>query len=129
MKTIVTVLILGGLLIAGCSPSAKEIPMEPMAKIIMKMSMENKLGKDQHPKDMDNAVIEPFTRAEGFSAADFKYTVELIDKDEKKQKEFDEIMSKMMMDEMMKALEGTDMGTMMKSMTDSLKAAVDSSKK
>lgn len=128
MKTFVTILALTGLLTAGCGRSVQEIPVEKMAKILLKMMMENKIGKDQHPKDVDDAVIEPFAKEEGFTAADFKHTVAVIDKDEKKQKEFEEAMSKMMMDEMMKALGGTDMDAMMKGMVDSLQTGADTTK-
>jgi hypothetical protein len=106
----------------ACGSSAKEIPMEKMARITVKMAMENKIEKDQQPKDIDDAVIEPYAKAEGFSPADFKHTAELIDKDEAKQKEIEEIMGRLMMEEMMKALGGTDMGSMMKGIVDSAAA-------
>jgi hypothetical protein len=106
------------LIAVACGGGAKEIPTEKMAKIFLKMMMEDKIEKDHSdPKEMKDEVITPYAEAEGFTAADFKYTATLYDKDEKKGKEFGEVFGKMLMDEMMKTMGGND--KMMNLMNDS----------
>jgi hypothetical protein len=102
-------IILASIFWTACGGGAKEIPVETTARIYLKMMMENKIEKDHaDPKDMKDETVEPYAKAEGFTAADFKYTTALYEKDEKKGKEFGEVFGKMMMDEMMKAMGGSD---------------------
>jgi hypothetical protein len=109
LMKMMSALAVAGVFLAACGGGAKEIPVEKMAKIFLKMMMENKIEKDHSdPKDMKDELVEPYAKAEGFTAADFKYTASLYDKDEKKGKEFGEVFGKMMMEEMMKAMGGSE---------------------
>lgn len=130
MKRVLNVLAMmlaASVIVVACGGSAKEIPMDKMAKITLKLVMEGKIEKDKSPNDLENTVVEPYAKEEGFTAADFKHTANMIDKDEKKQKEFEEVIGKLMMEEMMKALGGSDLGKMMQGATDS--AATSETKK
>ncbi len=108
MKTL-SALTIAAIMFTACGSAAKEIPVDKMAKIFLKMMMESKIEKDHSdPKDMKDEIVEPYAKSEGFTAADFKYTASLYDKDEKKGKEFGEVFGKMMMEEMMKTMGGSD---------------------
>ncbi len=119
----VSALLAAILILSSCGQAPKEIPMENMAKIIFKMAMDKKLDKEENPATLENAVIEPYAKAEGFSVADFKYTAELIDKDPDKNKKLGEMVGKLMVDEMLKALGGggADLGKMFEGALDSSK--------
>lgn len=116
-------IVVSAFIINACGSAAKEIPMENMAKIIFKMAMDKKLDKEENPATLENSVIEPYVKAEGFTVADFKYTAELIDKDADKNKKLGEMVGKMMLDEMLKALggSGSDLGKMFEGAMDSSK--------
>jgi hypothetical protein len=109
-------------MVISCSKPVKEIPMEKMATIVFKLAVDKKLNKDQDPKTLEDAVIEPIAKAEGFTAADFKYTAELIDKDPQKSEKMSELVGNMMIQEMMKAFGGSELGKTMGGALDSLKA-------
>jgi len=123
---ILQILLAGMFLTLVACGGGKMIPMDKMAKITVKMIVDNKIDKDKEPKDIDNAVIEPYAKEEGFSAADYKHTAEAIEKDEAKQKEFGEAVGKLMIEEMMKSLGGSGLGGMMQGAMDSLGAALKS---
>lgn len=123
MLNVIAMMFAASVIVVACGGSAKEIPMDKMAKITLKLVMEGKIEKDKSPNDLENAVVEPYAKEEGFTAADFKHTADLIDKDEKKQKEFEEVIGKLMMEEMMKALGGSDLGKMMQGAVDSAAAS------
>ncbi len=125
MKTLHVLLLASVVSLVACG-GGKMIPMDKMAKITVKMIVDNKIDKDKEPKDIDNSVIEPYAKEEGFTAADYKYTAEMIEKDEAKQKEFGEAVGKLMIDEMMKSLGGAGLGGMMQGAMDSLGAALKS---
>lgn len=125
MKAVNVVSVLALVLLAACG-GGKEVPMDKMARITVKMIVDNKMKENAEPKDIENSVIEPYAKAEGVTAVDYKYTAELLAKDEARQKEFGEAVGKLLVEEMMKSLGGAGLGGMMQGMVDSLGAALKS---
>lgn len=119
---------LGALILFSCGKPAKEIPIEKMATIVFKLAIDKKLEKDQDPVTLDDAVIEPYAKAEGFTPADFKYTADLIDKDKQKSEKLGELVGTMMVQELMKSLGGSDFGKMLEGALDSTKKEIESKK-
>lgn len=94
MKNLIT-LVIGLTLstwIMSCGP--KEIPAEKMAKIMMKMLIDKKTSTSENPKDIAGEIVAPFSKAEGYSADDFKFTADLYDKDMEKAKGIGEAINK-----------------------------------
>ncbi len=114
-----SIAVMTAFIVNACGQTAKEIPIEKMATIVFKMAMDKKLEKDDNPSTLDASVVEPYAKAEGFTAADFKHTAALIEKDAEKNKQLGELVGKMMLDEMMKALGGSDFGKMLEGALDS----------
>jgi len=81
----------------SCGP--KEIPADKMAKIMMKMLVEKKTSTAENPKDIAGEVVAPYSKAEGFSADDFKFTAEMYDKDMDKAKGIGEAINKIVKDD------------------------------
>ncbi len=86
MKQLITLAAVTGLSFWTLACGPKEVPVEKMARIMMKMLVEKKTNTSENPKDVAVEVVAPFAKAEGFSGEDFKYTAELYDKDMEKAK-------------------------------------------
>ncbi len=105
---------LAGLALQGfsaCAPKAKEIPVDTCVKIFMSMAADENFRRSyQRPEDAPSTEIDKFAQPFGFTGEDFKLTMKLIKQDEKKNKEFNDISTKLLMDEAMKSLhdEGSD---------------------
>ncbi|KAB2881073.1 hypothetical protein F9K33_02400 [bacterium] len=94
MKNLITMVVGIALLTSIISCGPKEIPADSMAKIMMKMLVDKKTSTSQNPKDIANDVVSPYSKAEGFSADDFKFTAEMYDKDMEKAKGIGEAINK-----------------------------------
>lgn len=96
LLTVVTGLAVITMMIS-CGP--KEIPAEKMAKIMMKMLVEKKTSTSENPKDIAADIVAPFSKAEGFTSDDFKFTAEMYDKDTEKAKGIGEAINKIVKDD------------------------------
>ncbi len=90
----------------GCASKPKEIPMDTFVKIFLKMAAdENFIKKYQRPEEAPDNELEQFTVPFGFSGPDFKHTMGLINKDEQKKKQFNDVSTQAIMEEAMKSLD------------------------
>ena len=84
----------------------QEIPKEKMARIMVNILKDNRVPVNDSTdfSSMKDEVFDPYTTPEGFKAADFKFTSKLYDQDKKKRDEFGQVFSKLMMEELLKAM-------------------------
>ncbi len=80
-----------------------------MARISVDIIKEGKIVINDSTKfsEVPDEQLNSYTQKEGFTSADFKYTSTLIDADQQKREMFDEVFSKLMMEELIKAMNDT----------------------
>jgi hypothetical protein len=76
----------------GCGSKAKEIPMDTFVQIWFKIQ-DDQSFRQQHPNPVKapDKTLSVFTEPYGYSGADFKHTKELIDRDDQRKKEFQDM--------------------------------------
>ena len=99
MKQLITMVVGFSLLTSITSCGPKEIPAENMARIMMKMLVDKKTGTKENPKDIAEEIVASYSKVEGFSAGDFKFTAEMYDKDAEKAKGIGEAINKIAKDD------------------------------
>ena len=83
-------------LMQSCAPKAKEIPMESFVDIWFKIQSDQAFRqKYPDPVKAPDQELNPFTQPLGFTAADFRHTRTLIDRDDMMKKEFQAARDKM----------------------------------
>ena len=90
--------------------AGKEIPAEKIAKVTVKMIMEGKLKKEDKLEELDDVLIETYAKVEGFTAADYKASINIFKADSVKGTAFGEAMRNAMFEEMVKAMGGAAEG-------------------
>ena len=97
-------------LVSFVACAGKEIQAEKVAKVTVKMIMEGKLKKEDKLEELDDALIETYTNAEGFSAADYKASINIFKADSAKGTAFGEALRNAMFEETVKAMGGSAEG-------------------
>jgi hypothetical protein len=96
MRNYVNGLILFLIMIAfaltGCGSKDKEIPMDTFVSIWFKIQ-DDQSFRQQYPDPVKapDKSLSVFTEPYGFTGADFKYTKNLIDRDDQRKKEFQDM--------------------------------------
>lgn len=89
----------------------QEIPPEKMARIMVQIIKESKIKITDSTDlgDVKDAELEPYVKPEGVTPQDFKFTSKLYDRDKEKREKFGEVFGKLMMEELIKAMNDSAM--------------------
>lgn len=101
----------------------KDIPIEKMASIIYAMILDHKITKDKDPAVLEDAVIEPYAQKEGYTAADFKYTALLLEKNPQKNSELAQKIGALLLDDLLRNIDTTQLKKMIEELPDSSTSA------